>query len=514
MLLLLLACAPASIQVDEVPDDPAGTPDIAVDVTLIDFGSVRPGESASQVITVTNEGDADLHLDVPVLLDPTGSFALAAVGAQALLPGESASVVVSFAPTASGTPTASLLIVSDDPDEADAEVMLLGAAVDPAIAVAPSSMDYGQVFLGCADVQGFTVTNEGEVDLTVIGVEIAGGDATFTVDVDEATNGPLPWTLAPLESRVVWTTFTPERDTTYSGSLVIYSDDPENPSAGAGLDGGGTASLSVTEDYVASGGSWDIVVAVDPSDSFDSERGEIPDALADFADSLDSVAIDYQLAEVMDAGGCVEGGDWIYDGEAASSQLTALEDMLDVSDLDETMHGLDLLSAAVDEDRIGSGECNEGLLREDSNLLLLGLTDGGERTYDGWSDYEAQFDALGNEYLLGYIGQEHSCGGSYAGVGTEWQEGARDTDGPALSLCDDWADNFDSIVESMATPQTKYPLSGEPQEETIVVYIDGEVASGGWWYAPYQSAVMFSDNAAPALGASVTITYDAAPECD
>lgn len=513
---LFLACEPAKIAIGDPPAaEDTTAPDITIEPTLVDFGTARPGESVTSTVTVTNDGDADLTLSVPVLLDPNGQFDVVTTTGVWLAPGESTDIVVTFAPTVSGNPTATLVIPSDDPDEGSAEVMLLGVAVDPSIALSPAAIDFGTVFVGCTNLEGFTLTNEGDVALTIQGLEVAGGEGTFAVDVDEATNGPLPWTLGPQESKVVWAGFTPGRETTYSGSLVVYSDDPENPSAGAALDGSGTDALGVEETFLASGGTWDIVIAVDQSDSFSDERDELPAAVGEFADAMDLYAFDFQVALVADAGGCIAGGNpWVTGDHTSSTRVSSFEEMLDADDIDETLHGLDLLAAAVDEDRIGAGECNEGLVRADASLLLLGVTDGGERTLHGWSDYENVFDGLGPDYLVGYIGPADDCQGStWGGVGTEWQEGARDTDGPTLSYCDDWADNFTSILDQIATPQTRFVLSGAAQEETLEVLVNGEAVTG-WWYNANSRTVGFSDANAPAMGSTVTMRYDAEPSCD
>lgn len=101
------------------------TPDIDVDPTL-DFGTVAAGTTTTQWITIRNDGDAPLQLGTiaqsgspafDLLTDPSGQL----VDAHGDLP-----VIISYTPTTDAGDSGRIALPSDDPDEPEVEVLLLG----------------------------------------------------------------------------------------------------------------------------------------------------------------------------------------------------------------------------------------------------------------------------------------------------------------------------------------------------------------------------------------------------
>lgn len=507
--LLLIACAPVKPEIGDDPYAATTFPDIVVDASVLDFGVLRAGASAEATLGVANEGDADLSLDLPVLQDPYGAYSMSVPDTATLAPGETATLVLTFAPDASGTQTGSLLVRSDDPDEPSIEIALIGTAADPSTAIDPAGHSFGAVPVGCTDLQGFTVANPGDVALVVEGLEIAGGEGVFTVDADEQANGALPWSLGPMESRVVWVTFAPARADSYSGSLVVRTDDPENPTAAAGLDGSGLAVAEIVEPFVASGGTVDVLFAVDGNTSMTSERSDLADALPTFVDALDGYAMDYQVAAVVESDGCVVGEPYVSDETAPSSRDGLLVDMIDDAD-PSSLHGLDLIERATDPDLTDWGECNEGLVRGgDALLVVVGFTDGGEATSQGWNDYSDLLDERARSWEIDLVAPgEGTC---YGSAGTVWEQALRDDGGDRYDLCD-VAGALDDLAADLVDVQTVYPLSGTPQIDTLEVRVEGTVVSG-WVYDAGANTVTFPASGAPEAGSDVEIAYDAAPEC-
>lgn len=509
LLALFAACAPVTPEIGEDPYADTSAPDIEVSAVVVDFGVVRAGDESTQVLTLRNVGTAELNMDRAVLQDPYGAFSVIGPAALALDPGEETELIVIFTTDTPGSKSASVLVPSDDPDEPTASITLVGMASDPAVAIDPSAYDFGGVTLGCADLAGFTITNAGDVDMTVLGVGTAGGEGSFAVDADEQTNGAFPWTLAPSESRVVWTRFEPPFEGAFSGTLVVYTDDPDNPSAAAALDGQAGDVTHVTESYTASGGTVDVLFALDGSSTFESEREDLADALPGLTEDMGALAMDYQVSVMLEENGCVVGRAYVEDAMTSSSRADALESM--ILDAEATaLHGLDLFAFGTDDDRTAAGECNEGIVRGgDARLVLVGVTDGGERPYHGWDSYESILDELASDWVVHVIAPTTDCAGS---AGTEWQEAVRDSDGETLSVCDDFADSLSDLVTAMAELQTRFPLSGTPDSATIEVFVDGAEATG-WSFNTSSNTVVFADASAPALGSTVEIRYDAVPEC-
>jgi len=105
-------------------------PDISVDPTTKNFGSITVGSSSSpQTFNVSNVGNANLSVGT---INITGTnddqFAIQNdnVSSETIIPGGSATLQVVFSPTSKGAKSAALNIPSDDPDEPTKLVSLSG----------------------------------------------------------------------------------------------------------------------------------------------------------------------------------------------------------------------------------------------------------------------------------------------------------------------------------------------------------------------------------------------------
>ena len=111
-------------------NDPAATaPDITVTPLPIAFGDVPAGSFANQIVTVKNDGNADLNIGL--ITNPAAPFSIVEdnVSNQTLAPGVSATMTVRFAPGAAGPYNDSFDIPSDDPDENPVTVNLSGNGI-------------------------------------------------------------------------------------------------------------------------------------------------------------------------------------------------------------------------------------------------------------------------------------------------------------------------------------------------------------------------------------------------
>ncbi len=107
---------------------PPAQPDIDVQPTALDFGTVTVGSTADRTLTVRNVGSAPLTvtrmtLDNPrfTIVSPATPFTVNAGGQQ--------TVTVRFAPTSAGPQSGTLRIESNDPDEATVSVSVTGQGV-------------------------------------------------------------------------------------------------------------------------------------------------------------------------------------------------------------------------------------------------------------------------------------------------------------------------------------------------------------------------------------------------
>ncbi|MCB9763474.1 MAG: choice-of-anchor D domain-containing protein [Alphaproteobacteria bacterium] len=130
LLALLVACkGDDDTGVDSGPE----AQDISISPREIDFGGLDAGEgwTLSEVVTITNEGERDLHILDLTLAAPEEPFELGSIGTVRIPGGQATTFVVTFKPVEAGAFFTAIRIWSDDPDELMREVLLQGAAVEP-----------------------------------------------------------------------------------------------------------------------------------------------------------------------------------------------------------------------------------------------------------------------------------------------------------------------------------------------------------------------------------------------
>ncbi len=127
---------------------------------------------------------------------------------------------------------ANIIIASNDPDEptvvVPVELHVIGA---PDIAVDPTSLDFGEIFIGATEERTFIVSNPGTDNLDI--TDITSDNPVFDAN-------PKSFTLAPRAAQIVTATFSPTDPGPTSGTFTIYSNDPDEPTvtvdvAGTGL---------------------------------------------------------------------------------------------------------------------------------------------------------------------------------------------------------------------------------------------------------------------------------------
>ncbi|MCB9744108.1 MAG: choice-of-anchor D domain-containing protein, partial [Alphaproteobacteria bacterium] len=203
VLLLAAGCGP-EYKLDPTGDGPDipdefGVPDIEVDREIIDFGalSVGDGGSLSEVVSVSNVGDADLHIRFIELSDPDAPYTVGAVDSVLVPPGQATTFIVTFTPETAALSPASVLITSDDPDEVVTEVRLLGEGAAPVIDVSPQEYDFGTLYVGCDSQQRLTVSNLGNELLVVEAFQANTASPDLLFDDMTDSHGPLPWEIEP-----------------------------------------------------------------------------------------------------------------------------------------------------------------------------------------------------------------------------------------------------------------------------------------------------------------------------
>ena len=118
----------------------------------------------------------------------------------------------------------------------------------PEIEVTPSSYNFGDVEWKASDTAILTISNTGDESLSISGITINDDFNVFSSDIDPLS---LPINLLPGEFREIVLSFTPNAIQTYEGSLVIESNDADEPIVEIPLSGNGVISESPSEQVTA-----------------------------------------------------------------------------------------------------------------------------------------------------------------------------------------------------------------------------------------------------------------------
>ncbi len=229
-----------------VTDSVAPTTDLQVP-----FGNIVIGASASQTVTVTNTGTADLLVGAIGSSNPLAApFSITnnTCSNQTIAPAASCTITVGFAPTSLGTASDSFSIPTNDPAKATVTMNVSGSggavpapAVTVSDSVAPANdllVPFGTVAANNSAVQTVTVTNSGNAPL-VIGT-VGSADplaAPFSLTADGCSNQ----TVAPAASCTVTISFAPTAAGTFTDSVNIPSNDTAKASVTVSVSGAGSS---------------------------------------------------------------------------------------------------------------------------------------------------------------------------------------------------------------------------------------------------------------------------------
>ncbi len=190
----------------------------------------------------------------------------------------------------------------------------------PIIAVDPESHDFGAPFIGCGAEQAYTISNLGNAELVVHDIQFATGSADLSLDLNEAANGALPWTVSPGLGLDVFVDYTPLDEFDDTAFLTVLSNDPLQPEVVVTANGDGTfygEQLDVYEQAVK--GAVDILFTLDRSGSMSDDNALVVANFGTFINTLSSLNVDYHIAVAVEDDGCILGSDAYIDNTFSPS---------------------------------------------------------------------------------------------------------------------------------------------------------------------------------------------------
>ncbi len=532
--MLAMACNEYELvndQQGQIDIDDHGEPDIAVDPTEVNFAQVEVKindqneyiNSVTQIVNVTNEGDVDLHIDSIYLSDLSTPFEVGAISSVLVTSGNSAQFSVTFTPQTAVESSAEVLIESDDPDEPTLSVPLLGEGIAPIIDVTPAEYDFGTLYIGCEGLQPITITNVGNADLIIDSLDYSTASTTdFTFDDEAEGMGALPWTLGAGESTEVFVNYAPFDEYPDVAYLAVESNDPYTPQVTIKQDGNGELYGTNLDAYQQPlQGMTDIILAVDRSCSMDDNITNVQDNFDIFVSQMASLDTDFHIAATVEDNGCVNGADLYIDNTFSESDAQAAitaQINLGASYGSNTERAFMLLESALAE-AVTSGGCNEGLLRDDAGLNLVGVSDEPEQSVSDYSYYVSLFQSLKGDpeqVVMHAIGGDYPNGCASASAYTGFYEATVATGGLFLSICaTDFGSHLQALAENAEVGEMRsYELTEWPVPGTIAVKIDSVTTTVGWEYNTTDNSVDFDDAYIPEGGSTIEVEYALYGDCN
>ena len=540
MFALIAALGMACTEYEVRPDDDliediteSGAPDIEVDPGAIEFGAVEVNENVEQVevVTISNVGEAPLHINNIELENPESPFSISAIQSVMISPGQYTQFEVTFEPGTAEANTTYILIDSDDPDTPTAEVLLSGEGIAPIIEIDPQEYDFGTVYVGCENLLDINISNVGNADLVIEpdGIEFVTGSTDLVlIDVDEelypdviAEDGTITLASGALNNTMaVQVSYAPLDDYDDVAYLRVTSNDPFTPEAQAKQTGAGEiygTNVDVFEQPIE--GSTDIVFALDKSGSMSDDLALVSTNFGVFVTTLSGMDADYQVTAVVQDDGCVYGPDkWIDSTFSESEAVASMSTMISGSYGSNTERAFMLLEAALSEDNLDSGGCNEGLIRDDAKLNLVCVSDEREQSVNSWEYYVSLFQSMKDDpddVIIHAIGGDYPSGCGSAEAYDSAYQATTATGGLFLSICaTDWASHLEILAEGAAANLTTFALTQEPVPETISVTIDGVTSTVGWEYNEPDNSVDFETDYVPEGGSTIEVSYVLFGNCE
>ena len=217
-----------------------GTPSLSLSDSNHDYSHTLIGVGKDWNLGINNVGSADLIVDS--LVNTNGLFTYSGTYPDTLLPDSSLQVTVNFLPTNYGTASGTLLVFSNDPINGIQSVSLTGFGIFPVreIALSETLHDYEDIRVG-ADKRWFLkIDNQGATPLSIDSA--TSSSPRFALLDPWLQNISFPILIDSTESTSLPVWFSPITSDTAFGTLLIYSNDGDEPSLSVSLTGTGDGS--------------------------------------------------------------------------------------------------------------------------------------------------------------------------------------------------------------------------------------------------------------------------------
>lgn len=158
--------------------------------------------------------------------------------------------------------------------------------------------------------------------------------------------------------------------------------------------------------------------------------------------------------------------------------------------------------------------CNSGLRREGAALQLLFVGDGPDSSISPYTYYVSTFQSYvedPDDLRMSVVAGDYPSGCGEAGAPSCYFEASVATGGQLWSICEPgWGAELGASLGELHSTKSSWTLAEEPVPGTVEVTVDGVSEHG---FVVDGAELTFDDDAVPAPGAEIFVTYVPTPDC-
>ena len=219
-----------AIEVEPTPERDPDEPWMVVSPTLLDFGAVNHGGSATADLLINNYGGGALEISRWELSDGAQGVEILEETPLTIEPSGEISISVLYRPSTFDNLDAEWTLFTNDPVLPEVVVRLRSLVKQvPIIAVLPDPLDFGTVRAEEAEF-AFTLENQGGSGLVVFQIKLENaGNSGFELPFElQSVNQSNPLEIEAFDSIDTRLWFHPEEPGFYSDNLILQSNDENN----------------------------------------------------------------------------------------------------------------------------------------------------------------------------------------------------------------------------------------------------------------------------------------------
>ncbi|MGB7516684.1 MAG: choice-of-anchor D domain-containing protein [Candidatus Acidiferrum sp.] len=213
------------------------TGQLNANVPSLNFGPVATGSAAEKQIVLTNGGNGSVQIS-GISVVGAGITTNGITAPTTLNASQTATLTASFAPSAVGSVSGSITIVSNA-GNSPLTIPVTGTGAQAGIIITPASYSFGSVVDGQTKSQTITLGNTGSIPLTIAELTVNG--AAYSV-----SGLTTPTTVAAGGSTTFSVVFAPTTAGSLGGSVSIASNAPNSPNVLALSGSGEAASITLS----------------------------------------------------------------------------------------------------------------------------------------------------------------------------------------------------------------------------------------------------------------------------